>query len=1006
MKKSKAQPAFLLFLLCSIFSFGITKAEADTPTDAREITFPADMQAWGWLDVTKDGSQLITDASPQGCEMVLPNRTDQVAIDQTTRAIQCRLNNLGVDPSPGALYFPPGTYYINKTLSLTHGRWIPNNNDTQTYVNYGGGNRSGWTNEIHISGADPLTTKIVWAGDCGRSKDVPDQAVQKYNDILYINGMSPLTIERLTFDGQNCAGTALDMVSKPEAVSGVVINEMNFQNLKETGIMGDRTDLTWDEKRLKKEMRDPSNGMVSEVSITQSNFYHIGYAGILPNAANAVDWWIRDSTFHDCNIGVASNQSENTAFFKGVPQSKAKGGFTPENIDLDANFNHENIGTGGFQIANCFFENSRTADILGGSAVRNSFSLATRGPFVESWGTFLAKGNTVIASRGVIPVVSMGGQAGLNVGTLTLLNNKFVTQNDSPAVMVWTMIWGQPYPAAFTGANPIWGKLYNETYSNVTSIGNQYSSLHPFGTANYNDLQNNPNAITTKPGWAAGSALLQCGPTGSLDKPIDNRTYCNFSGPNYDPVFNLLTFADQLGANVDMATPSFASVRPIVRRDNIVVKLSPGATAETAKANSFSIQTAIDVLVKNQANCATTDDSCPEKWSIVFLPSGTFPIAKTVIIPGGSRIKIVGTGETNLSWFWSNSKPSPNTGTSAIFKFFAPAHVAVRDLRLRGTIFPGQDLLPAGEGMIVEVTDSPSSRIYSDTLRLVAPENSLGGSFSSLGIGDAVFEMRGFANSKQSSIIGNNATSGRNRGYFGYFGGNPVNLTVGGGVNLTLQDTWYEGGDSRFITCPDGDAANISVASSLISMGGWHTVHQDYLTTFNIGACATNTTILSSSIGRSGWSGLAPTQSLRLPTASTQQTHVLSLANAVINSTYEHSEDSVSNSSTSELDQGFLHVDADTGALHANIFTTFFQKVADNQNQNDGSQLAAKNTGMIDQNFISRMLGQVTNARQSAPSRFVTPILDYASTDVRIEHVWIEDTKLDLQFILPGAQDQ
>jgi hypothetical protein len=82
------------------------------PADEREVTFPTSMTDWGWMDVTQGGAAI-------GCPDALPDAQDEASITQTTTAIQCRLNGLGIGSNPGALFFPAGTYFIDQALSLT-----------------------------------------------------------------------------------------------------------------------------------------------------------------------------------------------------------------------------------------------------------------------------------------------------------------------------------------------------------------------------------------------------------------------------------------------------------------------------------------------------------------------------------------------------------------------------------------------------------------------------------------------------------------------------------------------------------------------------------------------------------------------------------------------------------------------------------------------------------------------------------------------------------------------
>ena len=88
-----------------------------------------------------------------------------------TAAIQKALNSLSsTNPT---IYFPPGTYLVTQTLTLT----------AQEYVN--------------IIGADPSTTAIEWGGASGGT-------------MLHLNGVAYSRFDRLTFNGKGNAGVTVD----------------------------------------------------------------------------------------------------------------------------------------------------------------------------------------------------------------------------------------------------------------------------------------------------------------------------------------------------------------------------------------------------------------------------------------------------------------------------------------------------------------------------------------------------------------------------------------------------------------------------------------------------------------------------------------------------------------------------------------------------------------------------------------------------------------------------
>jgi hypothetical protein len=720
-------------------------ASQSAPLDEREIMFPANMAAWGWLDVTKNGAAI-------GCYDALPGKTDAGSVNQTTQAIQCRLNQLGIGNVPASLYFPRGSYYINQTLSLTEYYYV-----NGVLTPWGQGDRSNWTGEVHISGEGPTISQIIWAGSCGTDPNIADPStITKYNDIFYVDAVAPLIMERLTLDGKNCAGDGIDMVSKPGNMSNASINEMIIQNLKEVGIVGDRNNLTKDEVA-----EGDGTGMVSEVSVTNVHFNNVGYACVMPDAANAVDWWVRDSVFNNCNIGLVTTD---------------KGAGAPPGFPTGAGLAWGNGGYGNFQVANSFFENSKIADIVGGTSARNNFSIASHGPFLESYGNFYAQGNTVIASKGVMPVVHQGGIQSLHVGQLMLFQNKFVTQDNEPAVTVWTGNWGLPASYAIPGASASVQKAWDATYSMVASVGNEFTSTAPFATESGYQSQYSNKQCTDEPGWTPSAAIQQCSPAGVPGAYQDGRSYCTLIGSNDQTDFNLLTYDDKYGVEMAPVAPVLAPFRPEITRSYIIPALNPNYSLEATSANAVVLQNAINTLVANQAGCAASDYGCPDRWAYLFIPSGLYGVSETLTVPVSAQIQIVGSGESNLYWF----SPPGQKVAAPVIKVKAPSHVVIRDIALFGEndIHEGGAM---GQPLVAEVSDLATSRVFSDNLRLW-------GGMDSLDIGNAVFEMRSFGmgqSSTTSSITGNN---GSNKGYFAFFGGNPWDITIGRGMNLMVQD--------------------------------------------------------------------------------------------------------------------------------------------------------------------------------------------------------------------------
>jgi hypothetical protein len=168
-------------------------------------------------------------------------------------AIQKALNDLRI---PGGkvrvLYIPGGTYRITQTLKVLR-------------------EAHSESHGISILGADPATTILRWDGPADG------------NMIYYCPWYS--RIGRLTLDGAGKAGTAI-FHGKPfityNEMADLVIQDVAF------GIQcGERDGI-------------------AETAVLRCKFLRCSKAGISIQNFNTLDWWIWDSEFVGCHIGVSS----------------------------------------------------------------------------------------------------------------------------------------------------------------------------------------------------------------------------------------------------------------------------------------------------------------------------------------------------------------------------------------------------------------------------------------------------------------------------------------------------------------------------------------------------------------------------------------------------------------------------------------------------------------------------------------------------------------------------
>ena len=939
----------------SVASSGANPLQRTVPGDAREISFPDDMSQWkGWVDVTK---------ADTNCLAALPNLSDAASVSQTTQAINCRLANLGADyVVPTSLYFPPGTYYINDTLNLVTPDYSKNPDGSYTF---NPGARGG----LHVSGRNPANTKISWVGSCDPIANTYPKST-KYPSMVAIDGVYDLTFERLTLDGQNCAGSGLDMTSFKASTSGFRILELVIENLKEVGIVGDRWDVTANEKDqclvytsqgLACTNNYPANqGMVSEVTIERNVFRHVK-VGIGIGTWNALDYWIRDNLFDSCGLAVT-----NAVALAGIDWNST--------------------GAGAFDLYNNIFKDSSIGDVAVGNggvfSLRGNYSIGSQGPFLTTsqWissDQLFIQDNTVIASKGVTPFNFQ------NTQNISFFQNTVLTQDNLPAALIQTGYIKSPSDAP--GASSLITGIISDSFSNVVSIANTFSSTQPYVSDNHQTVY----PTSSSPAYNLAQ-VLQCS-TGAVSL-IDGRTACpGAPGKWWTPIFNLITTDDQIGATLNPVMPVIAPVRPEVARHSIAV----------VQPTSSTIQEAVNQLAALERQCVPGDSLCSNRWSIVYLPQGLFPITRTIQIPAGAHLQIVGVGSgTQLYW---NNESIPSGDDGFIFKFNSPSHVILRDLALQGEPDINN---PDGIGgaILAEVEDVPSSRVLIEGL------NATGGGLVIDGVGNVPFDTR-VLQVNTALISGNGNIDAP--GYLGFFGGQPSTVTVGKGANLIVQDAWYEGSDSRYITCTD--FANITVQGSMISMGGWHGNIPDTGTTFNLEHCQTQTAILNSHLSRVIKDNLSPGYSLALSPTSTTQTNVLLLNVTGDHSTYQGGLATIPSSALgtasapsniaapSALDQSYFLPDPATQANYLIANSTFVQTFSDQNSNSYSWEFAAKIQGTLQKSFIKGALTQTLDPRKRS-ARLVPEVTDDAVTDIQIYRVSVKEAPQGVQFVRKGEK--
>jgi hypothetical protein len=243
-----------------------------------------------------------------------------------TAALQQALYTLHYTNAAAALFVPAGTYRITQTLDF-HRTSPPD--PVQGPHN------------IMIVGADPARTTFLWGGES--------------NSVMIAYGAWYTKLSRLTFDGAGKAKTALahdTWYSSHNEFSELVFTDLGFgiQTAQAAGIGN------------------------AESVVERCRFVRCSQAGVSIENLNSLDWFVWNSEFDDCAVGVG-------------------------NI----------YGGGNFHVYESLFERSTQADIAIGNtgyfSARNNTSIGSAAFFtaapIASCGLLTLQGNTVVQPQGV-----------------------------------------------------------------------------------------------------------------------------------------------------------------------------------------------------------------------------------------------------------------------------------------------------------------------------------------------------------------------------------------------------------------------------------------------------------------------------------------------------------------------------------------------------------------------------------------------------------------------------
>ena len=313
-----------------------------------------------------------------------------------TRSLQTALDSLTCRPMKfntgetgfTVVYLPKGRYKITETLVLR--------------------GKIG----IQIIGEDPANTIIEWGGND--------------NDTMFwSNGSAYFKLSRIGFNasekkGIRCVGIHWkDYWTTPQSRSFAALNmelsDPHFSGKPAIGISGGTYGGGG---------KNGTGNNDSEITIRRNVFNSCTDAGIRIMGYNALEYWVWDSRFLDCNIGIASSFGNYHAYRSYFRNSKV------------ADFYHK----AGYytSVRFCYSENSRAFSLDEGNSSN---------PFKRVF-----QGNVVIQPA-VMPIQYY------HVGSLTLLDNKIESPKDSSSPFIVNHRSWAPVNYQMLSVGNSWGKV-------------------------------------------------------------------------------------------------------------------------------------------------------------------------------------------------------------------------------------------------------------------------------------------------------------------------------------------------------------------------------------------------------------------------------------------------------------------------------------------------------------------------------------------------------------------
>lgn len=285
----------------------------------------------------------------------------------------------------------------------------------------------------------------------------------------------------------------------------------------------------------------------------------------------------------------------------------------------------------------------------------------------------------------------------------------------------------------------------------------------------------------------AAIRMENLGPVLLIDNAIRSRQgvtdpvvkYSTFAPVDLVSVGNKFTASNTIEVN----GRSIALDDQVVKRDviNANTPTMPG-TLPNLKRKVFAVPVGASAVVIQQAIDAANKQG--GQRPVVYLPSGNYPIERTLVIPSGSDVQLVGDGYgTSLSWV--------GTGAGPVLRLTGPTHATLSHFSVNGA--------SKSNGIVVEKADQPGARVSMEQsfLELAEQYNLLVD-----GLDHTHIDLHDFyhSDSKGTSVkvVGGpsaaNGTSlgGRTNIFGGASSNSNLSYAVTNNGRLMARDIWYE----------------------------------------------------------------------------------------------------------------------------------------------------------------------------------------------------------------------